>query len=133
MNRQQRRKEARANAHEEKLQARISEENLLRKDAKARAISRIERNGITLPELAKEYERGYKYGASDSFKSMMAATCLALKELHGFSDDQLLDIMQTVDNKIIFSLTTSDLIDEVLEQTGLKIFWDEPFDRVQKV
>ena len=136
MNRQQRRQQARAMERENRQAERYAEMIIAREKARKGYLTKIEQNGITVADLEKEYKTGYDKGFSDGarpmYMAMMAAIALSLKELHGFGKKRIVDVLRKVDETIIYSLTSMDLIDEALEKTGLEILFEEPFDRVKE-
>lgn len=107
---------------------------IARHAAKTARIQKIEQNGITIADLEREYKLGYdtafNAGAEPMYRSMMAAICLALHELHGFSKKRLKAVLQAVDEKVLYTLTTDEAVDEVFKKTGLEILFHEPFDRI---
>ena len=136
MNRQQRRQQARAMEHENRQAERYAEMIIAREKVRKGYLTKIEQNGITVADLEKEYKTGYDKGFSDGarpmYMAMMAAIALSLKELHGFGKKRIVDMLRKVDETIIYSLASMDLIDEALEKTGVEILFEEPFDRVKE-
>lgn len=136
MNRKDRRAQERALARENRQAEKRAEMIIARQKARTAYIAKIEQNGITVADLEKEYDKGYSAGfnagAEPTYKSMMAVICLALKELHGFGKKRIKDVLAAVDDKVIFSLTSSELVDEVFETVGLQLLFGEPFDRVRE-
>jgi hypothetical protein len=100
------------------------------------AVRRIERNGITMAEMEEEFQRGretgFKEAAEPILKSCYAGICLALHEEFGFGMKRCFRTIAKVDEKIKYALNHQELVDEVLEKTGLKIEMDDPFCRVQE-
>ena len=94
------------------------------------------RNGITAGDLKREYERGrmdgFKAAGLPILKSCYAGICVALHDQFGFGEERCFRAIKAVDEKIMWALTNQELVDEVLEKTGLQINFDEPFDRVEK-
>ena len=50
----------------------------------------------------------------------------------GFGEDECFRALTRVDERLLWTLENQELVDEVLEKTGLTILFDEVFDRVQK-
>ena len=136
MGRKERREQERALARENRHAARIAEMAVARDNARKSVIAKIEQNGITIADLEKEYEKGYSEGfnngAEPMYRTMMAAISLALSELHGFGKKHVKDVLQRVDEKVIYSLTSAELVEEVFNKIGLEILFHEPFDRVRE-
>ena len=136
MNRKYRRAQERALEQENKQAEKYAQMVIAREKARMKHVSRIEQNGITIADLEKEYDKGYSAGfnaaAEPTYKTMMAAICLALKEIHGWGKKRIKDVLAAVDDKVIFSLTSSELVDEVFETVGLQLLFGEPFDRVKE-
>lgn len=95
------------------------------------------KNGITPEDLKAEYKRGYDDGARAAglqiFKCCYAGIAIALADEFGFGEDECFRAICAADEKMIWALNNSELVDEVLEKTGLRLELDEPFERVQKV
>lgn len=98
----------------------------------------IERNGITLDDLKRAEDEGYQRGVQTGIESTMrtcyAAICLALHELHGFGKERCARVLNSVDEKIVMSLTSEEAIREVYDQMGLEIvFKGLPGERIEEV
>lgn len=101
-------------------------------------VQRIQRNGITMDDLKENYDIGYKAGFESAtgpvIKTCYAAICLALHELYGFGMKRCRDVLNLVDQKILYSLTSAEAIEEVWEKIGLQIDFNEILgDRVTEV
>lgn len=102
---------------------------------KQEAMARLVQQGISPDDLKREYDRGWH----DAFvaagvpivKACYAGICIALHERFGFGSKRLYETLQIVDEKIMFALNDQELVDEVLEKTGLQINFLEPFDRIE--
>lgn len=100
------------------------------------AVARIERNGITIQDLERNFDRGvkqgYEAGAQHSLKACYAALCLALREMHGFGAKRCMDVLRTVDEKILYALTSDELMDQVFSDLHLTLNFRETFpdDRI---
>ena len=102
--------------------------------SKQQRIAGLIQNGITSEDLENEYERGRKDGFHQAswpiIKCCYAAICIALHDQLGFDNQQCYEALKAVDEKILYTLNNSELADEMLEKTGIKLMLDEPFDRV---
>lgn len=87
------------------------------------------KNGITIKDLEENYNKGYEAGfavaSGPVIKACYAAVCLALNELHGFGMKRCKDVLNLVDEKILFSLTSMETIEEVWQKIGLQIDFNE--------
>lgn len=92
------------------------------------------KNGITIQDLEKNYnigyDEGFKVASLNVVKTVYAAICLALHELHGFGRKRCYDVLTLVDQKFMESLNSIETIDEVWKTIGLSIDFGEPFDRI---
>ena len=95
------------------------------------------KNGITMQDLLDEYNKGYTDGRKDGIdqvgQTVYAAVCLALKEIHGFGKKRCEDLLRAVDEKVMYSLTSKEAIQQVWDEIGLKQNFTEPFDHIEKV
>lgn len=136
MNRQQRRAQTRAVERETRQASRFAEMIIARENARNSYVSKIEQNGITIAGLEAEYDKGWNAGfsaASDPmYRSMMAAVCLALQELYGWDCDQIVEVLRIMDQKVIYSLTSMELVEEVFKKLDLELIFHDPFDRIRK-
>lgn len=98
---------------------------------------RFVQNGITPKDLEEEYRRGWNAGFKSAgvevVKGCYAAVCLVLKEKHGFGCKRCRDVLVGIDDKLLYTLTSQETIDEVWTQIGLKLDFGEAFDRIQEV
>ena len=103
---------------------------------KEERIKSLIRNGITTKDLEKEFQNGYDAGFADAapavVKTAYAAICLALQESRGFGQEECADVLQRVDDHILHSLTSAEAIEEVWNKIGLRINFEEPFERIEK-
>lgn len=104
--------------------------------SKQQRIAGLIQNGITPRDLEEEFQKGretgFKEAALPIIKSCYAGICLALHDEFGFGENRCYRAVKAVDEKIIWALNHQELVDEVLEKTGLTLQLDEPFERVQK-
>ena len=93
-------------------------------------------NGIQPQDLTKEYNKGfdngYRAAAMPMFKTCIAAVCLATREETELTDDQIWQVASSVGNKIIYCLNNQDMVDEVLEKTGIEINMNDALEPVKQ-
>lgn len=92
---------------------------------RSEAVSHLQRNGITIEDLQKNYDLGWEKGFNDAsqpvIRTCYAAVCTALHDLYGFGSKRCKDVLNAIDQKIMYTLTTKEAIDEVWEKVGLHI------------
>ena len=102
--------------------------------SKQQRIAGLIQNGITAADLENEYERGRAEGFRQAswpiIKSCYAGICVALHDEFGFGQERCLRALKAVDEKTLFALNHNELVDEMLDKTGIRLNLDEPFDRV---
>lgn len=137
MNRKDRRAQEREERRENREAQRRAEMIIAREKARHAALYKIEKNGITVDDLEKEYQKGYSKGFGDGsepmYRTMMAAVALALHEKHGFGCKRVIEMLKAIDNKVIFSLTSMELVQEVFDKLGLEIKFGDPFEQIGEV
>lgn len=91
-------------------------------------------NGITPEDVRKEFERGQRLGFDQAgveiTKCCYAGIILALREEFDFNDEQCFQAIQAVDRKVILAIGHSELADQVLAETGMRLELDDPLERV---
>ena len=124
MNREQRRAQKKA----QRGQPKPKQPQYLRM-TKEQRMDALVKNGITIKDLEENYNKGYEAGFSVAsgpvIKTCYAAVCLALNELHGFGMKRCKDVLNLVDEKILFSLASMEAIEEVWQKIGLQIDFNE--------
>lgn len=124
MNREQRRAQKKA----QRGQPKPKQPQYLR-TTKQQRMDALVKNGITIKDLEENYNKGYEAGfavaSGPVIKTCYAAVCLALNELHGFGMKRCKDVLNLVDEKILFSLTSMETIEEVWQKIGLQIDFNE--------
>ena len=124
MNREQRRAQKKA----QRGQPKSKQPQYLRM-TKEQRMDALVKNGITIKDLEENYNKGYEAGfavaSGPVIKTCYAAVCLALNELHGFGMKRCKDVLNLVDEKILFSLTSMETIEEVWQKIGLQIDFNE--------
>ena len=124
MNREQRRAQKKA----QRGQPKPKQPQYLRM-TKEQRMDALVKNGITIKDLEENYNKGYEAGfavaSGPVIKTCYAAVCLALNELHGFGMKRCKDVLNLVDEKILFSITSMETIEEVWQKIGLQIDFNE--------
>lgn len=103
------------------------------RDAKKAALIR---NGITVKDLEDNYNKGWEEGFSQGTMTtgsvVYAAIGIALHDLFGFGHKRILRTMQAVDKHVCEDISSIDTANELLEKTGIRLNFGEPFDRVEE-
>jgi hypothetical protein len=103
---------------------------------KVAAMEKMQKNGITVEDLKKNYDigfdEGYKFAGKEIVMGCFAAICLALNETHGFGRKRCCDVLNVVDRHMMYTLTSGEAVQEVWDKIGLQLLFDEAFDRVQE-
>lgn len=100
------------------------------------AVQRIERNGLTIEDLKKNYQIGWDAGFKDAkdftLKVCFAGVCLALNEKYGFGQKRCIEVLREIDKKMMYALSSEDALDEVFEKLKIKMHFGETFseDRI---
>ena len=96
----------------------------------------IFRNGITEKDLAEEFRKGYGAGWEDGreilYKSVLACICLVMDE-DGYDDDDIINFLHMVDNRVIVSIDEKEDLDEVFEKLGVELHFKNAVDRIERV
>lgn len=104
---------------------------------KQERIERVCQDGITIDDLKRNYDdgfmAGYKLAGEDTIKACYAALCLALHEIHGFGEKRCYRVLCAADNALCYRLTGDELIQDVFNKIGLRINFNDPFERIQEV
>jgi len=101
-------------------------------------LQRIERNGITTDDVIRVEDDAYKLGLNtgrdSTFRMIFAAICLTLHELHGFNDEQCIEVLNSVYDKACYALTSKELIQEAFDSVGVELSFDgEALDEPARV
>lgn len=114
-------------------------EERARRMADNEAFQRISRNGITIEDMKRAEDEAYRKGVSEgkdaTVRTCFAAICMTLHELHGFGKERCLKVLNDVYDKLCFSLTSQEAIQEVYDTMGLRITFrgDVTEDAVEEV
>ncbi|MBO7309519.1 MAG: hypothetical protein J6V38_07815 [Kiritimatiellae bacterium] len=124
-NRAGRRAESRRLQQEAEAEAKY----LARRDAAKRAaMEKIARNGITIDDLKREYERGRNESITEvseyAMKMIYCGFALALKREFKFGAERVLRTLRAADQIILEELTTEDIIDRVSRELGITVRFD---------
>lgn len=100
-------------------------------------LASIQKNGITLKDLEKNYDLGWhdgvQAGIQRTFKACYAAFILAMRRQHRFGRFRCKRILNLADEQVTTALTTDELIQQVWDEIGLELDFKDPFDRVKEV
>ena len=122
MNRAERRAESRRLSHEANMYARFITERNAAENARN---AKLERNGITVKDLEREYKRGRTEVLNDAsdfaIKMIYCGFALALKREFGFGRERILKAIKAADWIIAEEFTTEDIIDRVSRELGIEI------------
>ena len=117
--------------------ARKAEPRYVRGLTREQRAAKLARNGITVEDLdkacAENLKRGIAEGEKMTYRTIYAAVCLALNELHGFGSKRCADVLKRADQIALESLGSGDLMDGVWERMKLRLDFDQPFDRIEEV
>ncbi len=80
----------------------------------------------------KGREEGFRDAAEPIIKSCYAGICIALHDEFGFGEEMCFQAIKAVHDKVMWSLGHTELVDEVLEKTGLELNLDEPLEAVRR-
>ena len=103
---------------------------------KQEQVQRLVRNGITQKDLDDCYNKGhaegYKQGTDKTLKTVYAGVVLEMLA-NGNSKEEAISFLRNLDNRLIVSIDAGEDIEEVFEQTGVRLMLKEDFDRVREV
>ena len=93
------------------------------------------RNGITVDDVKKEYERGFKDGRKISedfaFHAVYAAFLITMIDHHDMEQDEAIALLREMDNQVVLCIEDQELMDEAYERTGVEINWSDSLERIQ--
>lgn len=122
MGRADRRAESRELEREARARAKLIEK---REAVKRAAMEKIARNGITVDDLKREYERGRNESITEmsdfAMKMIYCGFALALKREFKFGPERVLRTLRAADQIILEELTTDDIIDRVSRELGIEV------------
>lgn len=81
------------------------------------------------------YREGFRDGATSTFKMAYAAVCLVLHRDYGFGQGRCHKVLSALDAEMSpgGQLTIQGAIDQVYDEIGLALNFDEPFDHIEKM
>ena len=124
------------NRMQRRAQEKAQRQSLIREYRKGAKIAGMIQNGIKPADLDSRFEEGrqfgYKEAAMPMFKTCISAACLMMKEVFNMSEDQIFEGASELGNKIIYCLNNQDLVDEVLEKTGITIDMDDSLEIIKQ-
>lgn len=104
---------------EAERQRRISENEQLRS---------IQRNGITIDDLDRAGRQGYQDGAriaaENTMRNIYAAVALVMHENYGFGKKRCMDVLNAVDQKVMYALDSKEMIQQVWDDLKIKMTFD---------
>lgn len=101
-------------------------------------IANMERNGITIEDVNRATNEGYQQGVARAqevtMKACYAAMCLALHEKHGFGTKRCMDVLNAVDEKMVYALTSMELVQQAFDELGIEIHMEDemPGERISE-
>ena len=97
--------------------------------ARAKQREQMSKNGITVDDLDKAYERGYAAARSDLTDFMQsnfyASAGIALRELFKFGEERIIRVLNRMQYVMTEEITTEDLIKRLKRETGVDIIAEE--------
>ena len=104
---------------------RLSPEERARRIADNEAFQRISKNGITIEDMHRAEEEAYVKGVKDgkdgAVRTCFAAMCLTLHDMHGFGNERCARVLNDVYDRLQFTLTSQEAIQQVYDTMGLQI------------
>lgn len=85
--------------------------------------------------IEKEYEKGAIDAERHAIKMIFAAMCLTLKTEFKFGKVRIHRVLKAVEAYLQpgNELSSQEMIDKVLEETGIRLNFDDPFDPVEMI
>lgn len=109
---------------------------MLKTYTREQRIAGLIQNGISASDLQQSFEEGRKAGFVDAsehvLKAAYAGICLALNDEYGFGKKRVYGALRAVDEKIVYALHHTELTDEVLARFGIRIDFQDTFNRVKE-
>ena len=107
-------------------------------DARRAVLALIEGNKALKDRVQEVYEEGRKAGFKEAawpiLKCCMAGACLTLQNEFGIEDDEkIVHGLKDLHDRIVWALNYSELVDDVLKQTGIELRLDDPLDPIQRI
>ena len=95
------------------------------------------KNGIT-PEDVKEsfddgWKKGWLAGAENMLETIYAAVIMSLKEHYGFGPVRCERALVTADEHVKHCIDNQELIEQAWKSVGLRLNFEDPFCRIERV
>lgn len=123
-NRAMRRKQAREQMHE---WVRMGQ---------AEQVQRLVRNGFTQKDIDDSYAEGhlagFKAGTDKTLRTVYAGVALQMLD-NGCGNDEVIQFLRDVDNRLITSISDGEDVEEVFNRTGVHLMLKEDFDRIKEI
>lgn len=65
-------------------------------------------------------------------ESVYAAAIILLTDEYGFDHDQCVSFLEKLEDKTLYCIEHTDILDEAFEKTGIKIHFSEGIDRIEE-
>jgi hypothetical protein len=103
---------------------------------KQEKMQKLLQNGITPEMLEQEFRDGYTQGTKDgiehTIKLVYAAIMMAGEKEYGFGRVRAMRLLQRVDEYVTTELSTFDAIEAVWKRFGLRLEFDNAFNRIEE-
>lgn len=100
-------------------------------------IKALLKNGISPDDLKKSFDDGWKAGwlagAENMLETIYAAVIMSLKEHYGFGPIRCERALRTADQNVVTCIDKTELIEKAWESVGLRLNFENPFDRIERV
>lgn len=111
----------------------LSPEERQKRIADHESIQRMQRNGITIEDVNNAAQEGYREGAKiaaeKTMKNIYAACALVLHEKYGFGKKRCMDMLNAIDEKVMYALDSQEMIEQVWDDLGIAMtFGDEALE-----
>ena len=81
--------------------------------------------------ISKGFQEGYKLASVQMLETCYAALCLGAQDAFRFAQKRCLRLLTATDQHVMRMLGQKELIREVYERMGLRINFEDPFDRIE--
>lgn len=83
------------------------------------------KNGIRIEDLKQSWDEGFRVGfhrTSDRvLHTTYAAACLAAKEVFGFDQDKIVEMVTCMDRHVTYTLTSDEILEQVFDELGIEL------------
>ena len=101
------------------------------------ALDLIDRDEALNKRAAELYtegmNKGFKEASWRTLRCCMAGACLMMQDAFGLPDDEIVRGLKIMYDKTAWALEYSDMVDEVLEKTGILLQLDDPLEPIQQI